>query len=233
VITAIECSLTAIYLAHFLAYMFSTSLGEHKARGMNKIFLAITYLSLAVVIFVEDNHINPLDMQFLITDIFLLTALLFTCIGDIVLLFNFNTGAFFFGCGNILLFVHEIMLLEIKGVTFADYWWFLIIYVALLGGYFTLEHFSTHFKISKEDRVKAFLYLFLVSMHGSIGLTAYFVTTYAPAIVMGIGSFMFMMSDYVLCSYKYSFNHEKSVHKLNTFLYFAGILLLTWSLAIF
>ena len=223
---ALELSITAMYAATFLAYMYSTSLGEHKARGINKIILASLYLILAVILFIENRDFKSFNILILI-------AIVGTFVGDVVLLFYFNLGALFFTIGNLSLFVYDFFLLESLGVHFNEYWWFILVYVALLGGYMLLEHFGTHFKIDKKDRLKAFGYLALVTLHGSIGSTIYFVTSDKSAILLGFGTMMFMLSDYVLCSYKYSFNHESSVHKLNTFLYFAGIILITWSIYVF
>ena len=206
--------------------MFTTSLGEHKARGINKILLASFYLILAVILFIQNREFNTFHVIILI-------AILGTYIGDIVLMYHFNLGALFFTIGNLSLFAYDFCLLESLGVHFSQYWWFILVYVGLIAGYFILEHFSTHFKIEKKDRLKAFAYLAMVTLHGSIGTTMYFVTDNKSAILLGFGSILFMLSDYVLCSYKYSFNKESSVHKLNTFLYFAGILLITWSIYVF
>ena len=224
--SGIDLSLTGIYLVTFFAYMFTTSLGDHKARGINKIFLATLYVLLGLSLFIKNREWGSIDIMVLI-------ALVFTAIGDVVLMFRFNLGALFFTIGNLSIFVYDFLLLESKGVHFSNYWWFLFVYIFFVGGYWLLERFGTHFKIDKKDRLKAFGYLALVSLHGSLGLTMYFLTDYSPAIMLGIGSFMYMMSDYVLCSYKYSLKHEVSVHKLNTFLYFAGILMVAWSICNF
>ena len=222
----LELSITGIYLCTFFAYMFTTSLGEHKTRAINKVLLATFYLILAVILFIQNREFNSFHILILI-------AILGTYVGDIVLMYKFNLGALFFTIGNLSLFVYDFLLLESLGVHFSNYWWFMLVYVGLVGGYMLLERFNTHFKIEKKDRVKAFGYLAMVSLHGSIGTTMYFVTDNKSAILLGFGSILFMLSDYVLCSYKYSFNHETSVHKLNTFLYFAGILLITWSIYVF
>lgn len=206
--------------------MFTTSLGVHKARGINKILLASFYLILAIVLFIENREFNSFN-------ILILVAITATFVGDIVLMFHFNLGALFFTIGNLSLFAYDFCLLESLGVHFSAYWWFIIVYVVMVGGYMILERFNTHFKIDKKDRLKAFGYLAMVTLHGSIGTTMYFVTDNKSAILLGFGTILFMLSDYVLCSYKYSFNHESSVHKLNTFLYFAGILLITWSIYVF
>ncbi len=206
--------------------MFTTSLGEHKARGINKILLASFYLILAIVLFIENREFNSFN-------ILILVAITATFVGDIVLMFHFNLGALFFTIGNLSLFAYDFCLLESLGVHFSAYWWFIVVYVVMVGGYMILERFNTHFKIDKKDRLKAFGYLAMVTLHGSIGTTMYFVTDNRSAILLGFGTILFMLSDYVLCSYKYSFNHESSVHKLNTFLYFAGILLITWSIYVF
>ena len=206
--------------------MFTTSLGVHKARGINKILLASFYLILAIVLFIENREFNSFN-------ILILVAITATFVGDIVLMFHFNLGALFFTIGNLSLFAYDFCLLESLGVHFSAYWWFIVVYVVMVGGYMILERFNTHFKIDKKDRLKAFGYLAMVTLHGSIGTTMYFVTDNKSAILLGFGTILFMLSDYVLCSYKYSFNHESSVHKLNTFLYFAGILLITWSIYVF
>ena len=215
-------SFTGMYLVTFYAYMYTTSLGQAKVRGINKILLASLYVVVGVLLFVNDAKSD-------IYDITLLIAIVFTCIGDIVLLFKFNLGALFFTIGNLSLVAHDILLLESLDIHIDKYWWAVLVYIGIFGGYMLLERISTHFKIEKGDRLKAFGYLAMVTMHGSLGVTLYFVTNYEPAIMLGIGSFLFMLSDYVLCSYKYSYNKESSVHKLNTFLYFLGIILITWS----
>ena len=195
-------------------------------RGINKILLALMYVIVGLLLFFDDAKCD-------IVDITLLIAVLFTCIGDIVLLFKFNLGALFFTIGNLSLVAHDILLLESLGIHIREYWWAVLVYVGIFGGYWVLERYSNHFKIDKKDRLKAFGYLAMVTIHGSIGATLYFVTNYEPAIMLGLGSILFMLSDYVLCSYKFSYNKETSVHKLNTFLYFAGIILITWSFHIF
>ena len=217
---------TGMYFVTFFAYMYTTSLGQSKVRGINKILLALMYVIVGLLLFCDDAKYD-------IVDITLLIAVLFTCIGDIVLLFKFNLGALFFTIGNLSLVAHDILLLESLGIHIREYWWAVLVYVGIFGGYWVLERYSTHFKIDKKDRLKAFGYLAMVTIHGSIGATLYFVTNYEPAIMLGLGSILFMLSDYVLCSYKYSYNKETSVHKLNTFLYFFGIILITWSFHIF
>ena len=224
--SGLELSLTGMYLVTFMAYMFTTSLGEHKTRAINKAILALLYLAVGLLLFIKNREWNSFH-------VLLFVAITATCIGDIVLMFYFNLGAAFFTIGNLSIFVYDFLFLESEGIHFDSYWWFLFVYLFFVGGYWLLDRFGTHFKIVKKDRIKAFGYLAMVSLHGSLGLTMYFLTDSRSAILLGIGSFLYMMSDYVLCSYKYSIKHEVSVHKLNTFLYFSGIILVAWSICVF
>ena len=144
--SGLELSVTGIYLVTFFAYMFTTSLGESKVRGLNKIFLAALYVLLGVLLFVKNRNFASFD-------ILLLLAIIFTAIGDVILLVRFNLGALFFTIGNLSIFVYDFLLLESKGVHFNNYWWFLFVYIFFVCGYWVLERFSTHFKIEKKDRL--------------------------------------------------------------------------------
>ena len=128
----------------------------------------------------------------------------------------------------LLIFVYELCVLETHGIHFNSYWWFLLIWVGLNCGYALLEHFTDRFDFG-EKRWKALAYLSLVSFHGCLGITMYFVMNINWAIMLGMGSFLFMLSDYVLAAYVFSVHKYSAVQKLNTFLYFSGICLIALS----
>ncbi len=210
-----------IYAVLFVGYLYTTSLGESKIRGWNKILLAFSYLVIAFIGF-------GLYRETMSWDIILMFALLFTFVGDVVLLFALEIGAAFFSVGNILLVIYEICVLETYGIHFDSYWWFLLVWAGLNIGYALLEHFTDRFDFGKK-RLKALAYLSFVSIHGCLGITMYFLIDVNWAIMLGMGSFLFMLSDYVLASYLFSVHKYSALQKLNTFLYFVGICLIALS----
>lgn len=216
--------LVILYAIAFLLYLYTSGLGRNYYRAANKIILAGLYVAIAIVGFVQNGR------NFASFEVVLLIALFFTFIGDVVLMINFKIGAGIFTIGNLLLFVYEILLLDSMNHKFSEYWWFLLIWAGVLGGYMLLEKLTSRFEISGlKTRLETFAYLGLVSLHGCVGLTMYFITDIPWCIMLGIGSALFMASDFVLCSYTYSVNHYKAVHRLNTFLYFVGIFLVALS----
>ena len=76
------------------------------------------------------------------------------------------------------------------------------------------------------------LYLSSITLHGLLGgVSAIFVGT-TPILVMGIGSLLFMCSDYILTVDRFVIQKNKWIIRANSLTYFGGLLLIVLSLGL-
>ena len=75
-------------------------------------------------------------------------------------------------------------------------------------------------------------YLSSITLHGLLGLvSAIFIST-TPVIVMGIGSLLFMVSDYILTVDRFIIQKNKWIVRGNSLTYVVGLLLIVLSLGL-
>jgi hypothetical protein len=75
-------------------------------------------------------------------------------------------------------------------------------------------------------------YLSSITLHGLLGLiSAIFIGT-TPLVMMGIGSLLFMASDYILTIDRFVIQKNKWIVRCNSLTYFGGLLLIVLSMGL-
>ena len=72
-------------------------------------------------------------------------------------------------------------------------------------------------------------YLSSIFMHGITGLALIIMVPGTSYVMLGLGSLLFMISDIVLNAYRFVFNNNKWLIRLNSLTYFTGLLLIVLS----
>ena len=72
-------------------------------------------------------------------------------------------------------------------------------------------------------------YLSSIFMHGITGLALMTMMPGTSYVMLGLGSFLFMISDIDLNVYRYILNDNKWLIRLNSLTYFGGLLLIVLS----
>ena len=75
-------------------------------------------------------------------------------------------------------------------------------------------------------------YLSSIFMHGMTGLALMLMMPGTNYALMGLGSFLFMISDIDLNLYRFVFNNNKWLIRFNSLTYFTGLLLIVISTAL-
>lgn len=214
-----------IFYSLFLCAYFITRVGNNmKHRAINKYILASMYFVYAIVMF----SVCDLSMHHYI----LLIALLFAYLGDIFLVFDFTKGGLFFLTCNICFSIFYLVSLTGYHVPFINYFWIFIIWAILISTFIYLA--NKYPKVIKLEKMKYPMsaYLSTITLHGLLGLvSAIFINT-TPIIVMGIGSLLFMISDYILTIDRFIIQKNKWIVRANSLTYFAGLLLIVLSLGL-
>lgn len=205
-----------IYALLLISYMTCKALGRRTAfRGVNKVLLVLVYLALTVyaVLLNTDRYA-----------VVVLVALVFTAGGDIFLLWGgnrkmFHCGVVSFGIGNALLIVFALY-------EYGWQWWSLLIFAFL----YCLNLYLQYRKVYTYGSSKWFLniYLIFVGYSGCLGLSNAIVSTATPALMYGLGTFMFFISDILLGMYHFKLR-KAYVDVLNSLFYFGGIMLVVLS----
>lgn len=209
----------SIYCVLLVIYMITKVVGRKSAfRGVNKMMLVIVYLS--VVIYTLFKGADTYKIVALI-------ALVFAGAGDAFLLCTsnrnmFHAGVVSFGISNLLLIVLSV-------VMYGWQWWSIVIFVVL----YCVNILLQYKEVYTYGKSKWFLniYLIFVCYSGCLGLANAIVATALPAILYGVGAFMFFVSDILLGMYYFKLK-KSYVDVLNSLLYFGGIMLIALSFAI-
>lgn len=213
-----------IYVLFLCAY-FVTRVGDNiKHRAINKFILATMYLVYAIVMF----HVKGLSGHHYV----MMAALFLAYLGDLFLVFDLNRGGDFFLAGNVCFATFYLASLIGNGVPFLYYFWVFILWAGLISLFiFLANKYPNVLKLGKMKYPMA-LYLSSITMHGLLGLvTAIFVGT--PAlVVMGIGSVLFMTSDYILTVDRFVIQKNKWIIRSNSLTYFIGLLLIALSIGL-
>lgn len=208
------------YLGVMVAYFFSETSGNHNRRKVNKIVLASMFILYA---FVEMFHFHLWGGLFTICFI----GMVFCFIGDVWLLWSFTKGGISFAIGNIILFIFENLFFYAQGLSFADYWWFLLI-LAVPYGIFLYLWFTDWF-LHKSKPVMKYIfpfYILTVTLHGTLAIAGLFLLKPAPTnFLLCSGLILFMISDYFIALHKFKYLKSKTILRLNSGTYFTGLLL--------
>lgn len=213
-----------IYLLALICY-FHTRVTDNKLyRVVNKYIMASMYLIFAIVTFF--NKPDHPSYQ-----IILMIGLLFAFLGDIFLAFDFVKGGLFFLTGNIFFIIYELRVLSDHGYPFKDIWWIFLISTILIGLFiFLCNKYPEIIKMGKM-RWPMTIYLYSIITHGFIGLLMVILLPDTNYAMMGIGSFLFMISDMILTAYRFIYGNNKWLIRANSLTYFVGLLLIVLSTA--
>lgn len=211
-----------IYLL-FLCSYFVTRVGKNKKyRIINKYILASMYLVYAIVMF----FIIDLDVYHYI----MLMGLFFTYLGDILLVFDFKKGGLSFLLSNLIFTTLYIVLLNDYSISFFRYFWIFIIWaIIIVIGLILINRYPNVIKLEKM-KYPMIVYLSSITLHGLLGLVTLTFINVTPIIVMGIGSILFMISDYILTIDRFIIKNNKWIIRSNSLTYFIGLLLIVLSL---
>lgn len=215
----------SVIYALFLCAYFVTRVGDNiKYRAINKYILATMYLVYAIVMF---HTKNLLGYHYV-----LMAALFLAYLGDLFLVFDLNRGGDFFLAGNICFATFYLASLTRYAVPFVNYFWVFIVWAALITTFVVLARkFPNVIKLGKMKYPMAF-YLSSITLHGLLGLvSAIFIGT-TPIVVMGIGSVLFMASDYILTVDRFIIQKNKWIVRCNSLTYFGGLLLIVLSMGL-
>ena len=215
---------SAIYIIFLFAY-FITRVGNNiKHRAINKFILATMYMIYAIVMF----HVNNLSGYHYV----MMAALFLAYLGDLFLVFDLNRGGDFFLAGNVCFATFYLATLKQYEVPFTKYFWVFILWASLISLFiFLAKKYPNVLKLGKMKYPMA-LYLSSITLHGLLGLvSAIFVGT-TPILVMGIGSVLFMTSDYILTVDRFIIQKNKWIIRCNSLTYFVGLLLIALSIGL-
>ena len=213
----------AVYLLALCCYFKTRTSDNIKHRALNKYFMATMYLVLAIVTFV--NKYDFASYQTL-----LMAALILAWLGDVFLVFDFGRGGDFFLAGNICFVLYEqIILVDKGGYGFRDFAWTFVLAGAMLLAFIIASgRWPEKLRYGKM-RWPMMFYLSSIFMHGITGLALMIMMPGTNYAMMGLGSFLFMVSDIILNLYRFIFNNNKWMIRANSLTYFTGLLLIVLS----
>lgn len=213
-----------IYALVLCCYFYTETTGNLKLRAPNKILLALMFFVFGLCYAIK----GAFDPFF--TSLFIV-ALLLAALGDVFLLFSFSTGGHYFAAGNFAFIALQATILSTYRVTIGEIWWIFLLIPALWCIYPVLSHiYPNAFKFGKY-KGPLFFYLATIIPSGTLGLAlALFLPEFR---LMGIGLVLFMLSDFDIVLHKFVFTENKWVHRLNSALYFVGMLLIVLNIAMF
>ena len=213
----------AVYLIALCCYFKTRTSGNIRHRAINKYFMATMYLVLAFVTFFN-------KYEFASYQLLLMAALILAWLGDIFLVFDFNRGGDFFLAGNICFTLYEqAVLIDKGGYRFNDFaWTFVVVGLMLAIVIFATGRWPEKIRMGKM-RWPMIFYLSSIFMHGITGLALMIKMPGTSYAMLGLGSFLFMVSDIDLNVYRFILNNNKWLIRLNSLTYFGGLLLIVLS----
>lgn len=207
-----------IYLALTVAYMFVKTGDNFKLRIGNKVILSLMFSVFGVYTIGKAGFPDS-------SAIILACMLVFATIGDILLLFDFVKGGAFFGTGNILLAIYNIMYLGNRGFSVGKYWFFILFFAILWGGITTMAN-TGRLPLGKM-KIPFCGYLITVTLHASLSIAGLFLLHDARSVLLFLGSIMFMISDYMLAFHDFKYKDKKWISRISTLFYFPGLMLVS------
>ena len=213
----------AVYLIALFCYFFTRTSETKRYRALNKYIMATMYLVYGIYYTASRHPFSSFHTVLII-------ALIFAWLGDIFLVFDFNRGGDFFLAGNVCFIFYEMMVICDMGYRFRDFGWVFLVVALMLGAFiFACSKWPNRFKLGKMKWPMTF-YLSSIYTHGITGLALFMLAPAGSAYrVMGIGSFMFMISDIILTLYNYVFGENRWLVRANSLTYFVGLLLIVLS----
>lgn len=213
----------AVYLIALCCYFRTRTSDRIKYRAINKYFMATMYLVLAIVTFLN-------KYEFASYQTLLMAALILAWLGDVFLVFDFGRGGDFFLAGNICFTLYEqIVLVDRGGYRFRDFSWTYVVAGLMLAAFiYACGHWPERFRLGKMRWPMTF-YLSSIFMHGITGLALMIMMPGTSFVMMGMGSFLFMLSDMILTTYRFVLNYNKWLIRANSLTYFSGLLLIVLS----
>ena len=213
----------AVYLIALCCYFKTRTSGNIRHRAINKYFMATMYLLLAIVTFIN-------KYEFASYQTLLMAALIFAWLGDIFLVFDFGRGGDFFLAGNVCFTLYEqIILVDKGGYSFRNFaWTFIVAGLMLVIVIFATGRWPEKIKMGKM-RWPMIFYLSSIFMHGITGLALMTMMKGTGYAMLGLGSFLFMISDIDLNVYRFIMNNNKWLIRFNSLTYFVGLLLIVLS----
>ena len=208
-----------IYFVALFCYLFNRVGDKKLYRAINKYIMAFMYLGLAIYTFFT-------KYSFVSYQSLLMVALFMAFLGDIFLVFDFGRGGDFFLAGNVGFIVYEQIVLVDHGHGLNEFYWTFIVAAMILCAFILACQYKPDvFKLGKMRWPMTF-YLSSIITHGITGLALIILMPGTSFALMGLGSVLFMLSDMILTSYKFIFDNNKWLIRLNSLTYFTGILLI-------
>ena len=213
----------AVYLIALCCYFKTRTSGNIKHRAINKYFMATMYLVLAFVTFFNKS-------EFASYQLLLMAALILAWLGDIFLVLDFNRGGAFFLAGNICFTLYEqAVLIDKGGFWFNDFaWTYVVVGLMLAIVILATGRWPDKIRMGKM-RWPMIFYLSSIFMHGITGLALMIKMPGTSYAMLGLGSFLFMVSDIDLNVYRFILNNNKWLIRFNSLTYFGGLLLIVLS----
>ncbi len=213
------------YLLVLCCYFITETSGKMYLRAPNKIVLASMFLVFGAW------HFST-QYDFLSYHLLLMVALFLAWLGDVFLLFDLNRGGDFFLCGNVCFVVYLMALLTEKAQGFASFWWVIIAEVLIVGALIVCAQKLP--KVFKFGKMKwpMMLYLSSITLHGLMGIAVMIALPGTPFALIGLGSLLFMISDYVLTVDKFVITKNPWILRANSAFYFTGLLIVVLGMAI-
>lgn len=214
------CIIYGLFLASYLVVETKNIL---PLRATNKILLASTYFLLALA--------SALAVGFSELTVIIVVALFLALLGDCLLLFKkiFGVGVVFFLLSNIAFLVTEMTVLVQMQVTLKESWWAFLIFISFWGLLLFLNRIE--FVSFGKYTIPLLVYIAVMTVTGSLGMVIAVNSQNVNQLLIGIGLFLFMISDYFLGAYMFKAK-KHTLLRVNSLTYFVGIFLVALSVAI-
>ncbi len=214
-----------LYLGALFTYFIVEVRHNFKNRAIVKIIMASMFLIYAWEEFLRLYYPNYVANWVYFV---LLIAITLAYIGDVVLLFNFIIGGISFLIGNIVFTVFGFLYMNFTGHQFVEIWWFILIWIAFFGTYILLA-FSKKFNELKKH-VPPWGYMPIVCLHSSVAIPLAIVIHNPFIILLAIGLTLFTASDFFIMINHYVMKKSKTCLRINSGLYFIGLLIISLSI---
>jgi hypothetical protein len=210
-----------VTLLLLVCYFFSEVDRRHWLRAFNKITMASLFFLFGAVWFFRGGGNG--------WQLFALGGLLFSWLGDVLLLWSFVRGGISFSAACICFIAYESLLLRESSLPISALVWALVavlLAAAAAAAFFRIKNPTMH---KLEIPVK--LYLLVSGAQGILGLCAAAHLRTPSAVLCGIGLALFAVSDYYLMTYHFV-SHKKRILRLNSGTYFIGTMLIALSFSL-
>ncbi len=212
-------TVVAVYAIFMVGYMLI------KAMGVGQPWRAIVKISLSTMFVAVGLHYVA-NNGWQQAQILLFVALVFAWIGDAFLLCKNKVKMFHLGC---LAFAFSNMLLTSHAVlVYTWQWWSLVLFAVFVATMLICQKLNV-FSFGHSKLVLN-LYSLSVGYNGLLGLTIAIAVGTPSAVMFGVGSMLFLASDFALALFMFKFK-KWPMDVFNTLLYFSGMMLLAFSIA--